>query len=139
MASYTATVPSARTQEQTWDYLADFRSTVEWDPSITKATLRSGTPGEVGARFEITLSQLGKEMTFVYECLEAVRPSRLVYQADTDSLTSTDTITVAPDAAVTYDAQLELKGIRKVADPLMELGLTRASDKARDGLAEQLA
>ena len=138
MADYRATVTSSRTQEQNWDYLADFRSTAEWDPSITRAELISGSPGEVGARFAITMNQLGKQTVLEYECVAAERPTRLVYRAETGSLTSTDTITVAPDGAVTYDAQLELKGVRKVADPLMEVALTRASDKARDGLAERI-
>ena len=55
------------------------------------------------------------------------------------SVVSTDTITVFADAAVQYDAQLELKGIRKLADPLVDVVLGRASDKARDGLAAKLA
>ena len=139
MADYTATVPSSRTQEETFDYLADFRSTAEWDPSISKAVLLSGHPGELGARFAITMEQLGKEVVLEYVTLEAQRPSKLVYRAETDSLTSTDTITVAPDGAVTYDAHIELKGLRKLADPVLEIGLTRASDKARDGLKQQLA
>lgn len=138
MANYTATVPSSLTREQTFDYLADFRSTAEWDPSISKAVLLSGTPGQVGARFEITLQQLGKEVVLEYVTVEAERPSRLVYRAESDSLVSTDTITVAEDAALTYHAELELKGVRKVAEPLAEVGLTRASDKARDGLAARL-
>jgi hypothetical protein len=45
-----ATVPASRSDEETFDYLADFRSTAEWDPSITKAVLLDGTPGEGSAR-----------------------------------------------------------------------------------------
>lgn len=139
MAHYRATVPSTRTQEETWDYLADFRSTAEWDPSIVRTHLVDGTPGEPGARFAVTFRQLGRESTLDYVTLEAVRPHRLVYRAVTRSVTSLDTITVGPDASVTYEAQLELHGVRKVLDPVLQLVLTRASDKARDGLAAHLA
>ena len=54
---------------------------------------------------------------------------------------SVDEVTVEPEGAgskVTYDAELELKGARKLAHPLVSVGFKRNSDKARSGLAERL-
>jgi hypothetical protein len=33
---------------------------------------------------------------------------------------------------------IELKGARKIADPLLQLGFKRLGDKARDGLRDKL-
>ena len=40
--------------------------------------------------------------------------------------------------SVTYAAKLELAGIRKLADPLLQIVFNRMGDKARDGLAEKI-
>jgi hypothetical protein len=139
MPNFEATIPSTWTRERTFDYLADFRSVAEWDPSMQSATLVAGQPGEVGARYELVMSTLGRETTLVYEAVEVQRPERFVMRCETDSLVSVDTITVAEDAAVTYDAQLDLKGLKKVADPAMQVGLVLASERAKHSLEEKLA
>ena len=142
MAHYDATIPSSWTPEETFDYLADFRTAAEWDPSIPEARLVSGAPGQVGAVYELVLEVLGKRTPLQYTALEVLRPTRIVYRAETDSIRSTDTITVrrqGGSTTVTYDAQLELKGVRKVADPAAQLGLHRESEKAGEGLQARLA
>ena len=139
MATYTATVPSSWSREETFAFMADFRNVAQWDPSIDRCTLVSGTPGAVGARYEVVMKTLGKETAIPYEAVEVAEPSRIVMRGETGSIVSLDTITVAADGAVTYNAELELKGVRKVADPLAQVALTRASDKARDGLRDKLA
>lgn len=52
---------------------------------------------------------------------------------------STDTITVAPEGSVTYDARLELRGARRLIDPVAQFLLTRASNKTRNSLADKLS
>jgi hypothetical protein len=55
---------------------------------------------------------------------------------------SLDTITIRDDghggASVTYDAKIDLKGVRKLVDPLLELAFKRLGDRARDGLRAKL-
>ena len=139
MANFEATIPSTWTREKIFDYLADFRSVAEWDPSMQSATLVSGTPGEVGARYELVMSTLGRETTLVYEAIEVQRPDRIVLRCETDSLVSLDTITVSDSAEVTYDAHLELKGLKKVAEPALQVGLVLASERAKRSLEEKLS
>jgi hypothetical protein len=65
----------------------------------------------------------------------------VVAVASSSKLTSVDTITVVPDAdgsVVTYDAQLTLSGVLKVADPLLALAFKRIGDRAAKGLIEAL-
>lgn len=142
MAGYEATIQSQWTRERTFDYLADFRGVAEWDPSITSSELQSGRAGEKGATYDVTLRAGGREMTIPYTAVEVVRPTRIRMRGETDSIVSLDTITVSESngqVQVTYRAELELKGVRKLADPLAELALTRASNKARDGLQQKLS
>lgn len=142
MAHYDATIPSSWTPQQTFDYMADFRHVAEWDPSIPEVTLVEGVPGEHGTTYEVWLEVLGRKTPLLYTCVEHRRPERLVFRAETDHVTSTDTITVGigPEGTtVTYDAQLDLHGVRKLADPVAGIALTRASDRAKAGLEVKLA
>ena len=142
MASFDATIPSSWSRERTFDYLADFRYVQQWDPSMQTATLVSGSAGEVGARYELVMSTLGRGTALVYEAVEVDRPSRFVMRCDTDALRSLDTVTIAEDSgqvSVTYDAELTLKGLRRVAEPAVEVGLVLASERAKLSLQEHLA
>lgn len=142
MASFDATIPSTWTREKTFDYLVDFRSVAEWDPSMQSATLVAGNAGQVGARYELVMSTLGRETTLVYEAVEVERPERFVMRCETDSLVSVDTITVADGGdgvQVTYDAEIDLKGLRKVGEPALQVGLVLASERAKSSLEEKLS
>jgi hypothetical protein len=49
-------------------------------------------------------------------------------------------VTVEPHgggAKVTYDAELELKGARRLAHPLVSVGFKRNSEEARTGLEDR--
>lgn len=143
MANYTATVTSTRTAEKVFEYLSDFSSVSEWDPSIVSATPQGGgDPRTVGASFHVVTKTSVSSVELDYETLELERPVRIVLRGENDSMISLDTITIASRAdggcEVTYAAELELKGARKLADPLLQLGFKRLGDKARDGLAAKL-
>lgn len=143
MANYTATVTSPRPADEVFAYLADFRTVQEWDPSITASEHINGDdPVKVGAMFKVTTSTKLKDVVLEYTTTELERPHKIVLVGENDTTTSTDTITIEERADggcdVTYDAELELKGARKLADPLLDLGFQRLGDKAKQGLAEKL-
>ena len=144
MAHYTATVTSPRPYAEVWQYMSDFRCVREWDPSITSVTLVRGTdPRAVGSAFRVVLDSPGPGDTEIEYEVRELAEGRLVVRGETPSLVSLDTITVVPGeggtgSAVTYDAELSLKGVRKVADPVLGVGFHRASDEARDGLHAKL-
>lgn len=138
MARYRAVVPTSRSQESVYGYLADFRSVAEWDPSITAAVLISGTAGQVGSRYRLTMQQLGRSTELVYETLEAAPSSRVVYRCETATFVSLDTVTVSEDGTLEYDAVITLKGVGRLLDPLMALLLRRLGARAREGLAGEL-
>lgn len=141
MARFETSVPSDRPLRQTFGYMADFRNVAEWDPSITSAVLTSGEPGTVGSTYDVTFSVAGQEVTLPYETIEVVDGERVVMRAETDALVSLDTIRVHNGGAVRveYTAQIDLKGARRLADPIADLALSRAGKEAAEGLTERLA
>ena len=103
----------------------------------------SPDPLELGARFEVEASFLGRSLPLTYETVEIERPRRVTVRADSGTFSSVDTLTFEPEPGggtlVTYDADLRLKSALKLFDPLMGIGFNRIADKARDGLRERLA
>ncbi len=143
MASYTATVSCTRSPDEVFAYLADFRSVAEWDPSVKSAVLvGADDPVAVGAIFRVTIKTTLSELVLDYTTIELDRPDRIVLRGEDKSMVSVDTIVIREDghdgAEVTYDAQIELKGVRKLADPLLGLAFKRLGNNARDGLRAQL-
>jgi hypothetical protein len=145
MAHYKATVPSPHTPDEVFRYLADFRSVAEWDPSITSATLigdGDGDPIAVGAEFRVTTRTRFSEIVLRYTTTELDPSRRIALRGENDSMVSIDTITITSadtGATVTYDAEIELKGMRRLVDPLLALAFKRLGDEARDGLRSRLA
>jgi uncharacterized protein YndB with AHSA1/START domain len=142
MPTYTGTVESPRPVPQVFAYMADFSNTKDWDPNITETAVTStGNPVRVGATFHVVQGSGLSKVELDYETVELVRDERVVLRAETDSLGSVDTITVAANgtgSTVTYEVDISLKGARKVAEPVMALFLKRIGNEAREGLQQQL-
>lgn len=142
MAEYTGTVDTTMSPEEAFDYMAEFSHTSEWDPNCETAERTTPDPLGVGSRFDLKFSGIaGKQLELGYEMKEFERPSRFVLEADEDHVRSLDTIEITPKgsgATVTYNAQLELKGAFKLADPILGMGLSKAGSEARDCLERKL-
>jgi len=142
MATYNGTAESNLRQDDAWCYLADLRSTKEWDPSVVAARLVRGEPGEVGSRYELEVSFAGRTVTLPYETVESERPRRVVFEAQTGSISVRDEATVrelAPGSGVSWKASLRLQGIRRLLDPVLQLAFGRLGRRAEEGLRERLA
>ena len=140
MAHYRGTVTTTAAVEEAFDYLADFSSVRDWDPTAISAENLSGRVGE-GAEFRVVVRFARREHEFVYRAIEFDRPTRLVLRAESSVVVSLDTIsfrTVARGTAVTYDATLEPKGWLRIADPILGLLFTRLGDNAAAGLEREL-
>jgi uncharacterized protein YndB with AHSA1/START domain len=142
MARYTATVTSPHPTAEIWSYLADLRSIAEWDPSIEKARLVSGDPSTVGARYQLEVGFLGSRVSLPYVAVTVEPPTRLVFTAETESVTVRDEARIRPKAdggtSLTWDAELRLKGARRLLDPLLHLAFNRLGSRAARGLRVRL-
>jgi hypothetical protein len=121
--------------------MADFSNAVRWDPSVVEALRTSeGALGE-GSTFDLVVEFGGRKIPMRYEIVSFDEPRSFVVEAQKASFVSRDTITVAPagdGSTVHYDALLELKGVRRALEPLMQLLFKRTGDKAAAGMRAAL-
>jgi carbon monoxide dehydrogenase subunit G len=142
MARYVDAIDLPIPIEEAFDYLADFSRTAEWDPGVVEARRITRGTVRLGSRFRVTVSFFGRRIPLEYRITEFERPSHLVLSGGDSSIRSVDEITFVPrpgGTRVTYEARLELLGIRRIADPMLHLLFLRIGRLAVRGLRERLA
>jgi carbon monoxide dehydrogenase subunit G len=142
MARYRASLETERPREELFTYLSDFSTTQEWDPGVVSAERVNGSPVQVGAEFRLLAEFLGRRTPITYRIIEYDPPHAVTFFGENERVTSRDRITfetLARGTRITYDAALELKGVLKVADPLLGLAFKRVGDRALSGLRRKLA
>lgn len=143
MARYETTVQTGWDPAATYAYLAEFSNVADWDPGVVSARSLSDDPLATGARFEVVARAFGRETPLTYETISSEPPQRVVLRAETATLISLDELRFEAlpggGTAVTYEADLRLKGPLKALDPVLKLAFKRIGDAARDGLAARLA
>ena len=141
MARYTATILSTLQAADAFAYMADFSNARLWDPSVSSAARQGQGPIEVGTTFALVARFAGREVPLTYAIVKYEPPSLVVLEAQR-GFVSRDTITVAEAAGggstVHYDAVLELRGIGRLLDPLVQLAFKRTGAKAEAGLRAAL-
>jgi len=141
MAIYTTSIDSSLTPLEAFAYMAAFENVAHWDPGVVEAQRLTDGPVHLGTEFRV-LTQTGKRrIPLTYRVSEFEEGSRLVLVASTSTLRSVDEIrVVAKDtgSVVTYEANLSLLGILRVANLLLNSTLQKIGDRARDGLRREL-
>jgi carbon monoxide dehydrogenase subunit G len=131
-----------RDPEATFAYLSDFSSSAEWDPGIAEARRLTPAPTAVGSRFEVIALFRGKRQRFEYVVTSYDGGRRIALHGEGEKAVSDDMITVTAGAGggsrVAYDADIRLKGVLRVAEPLLGSTFRRMGDDALDGLAAKL-
>ena len=128
--------------ETAFDYLADFHRTTEWDPGVVEAERRTPAPTRLGSAFRVVVSTLGvrRPLEYTITCYE--RPHRLVLEGGDEGLTSIDDIAFAEregGCRVTYEARVELRGLARLADPILDVAFQVIGRLAARGLRERFA
>ena len=126
----TVTVPGR--QEDVFAFLADFTTTMEWDPP-TRTTERISGDGGVGTRYRNVSRVLGSDTEILYTVVVHEPPRRLELDGTTSSMEMHDTIEVEQDGDlvhVTYRAEFHPQGALKLATPLLPPALKVLGDSA---------
>ena len=138
----TLTVPQPLSR--VWDYVSDFTSTVDWDPPTQECerTTSSGEDGKgVGTVYRNVSKVAGSNTEIIYTVTEYVARERLQLRGDMSTMNLLDTITFSGDeksTTLTYHAEFDPKGVAKLVEPVLPLGLKRLGDKTADSLEETL-
>lgn len=142
MSRYRASIDTDWAPAMAFDYLSDFSTSAEWDPGVVEAVrLPSASLGE-GTQFRLVARFLGRETPLTYRIVEYDPPRAVTFLGESSTVVSRDRITfetIGGRTRVTYDAVLQLKGVLRLADPLLALAFNRVGDRARDGLRGVLA
>ncbi len=131
----------ARPPAQAFAYVADFSNAAEWDPGIPEARKVSDGPVGQGSEFEVVALFRGKRQRFHYVVTAFEPERRLVLTGEGEKAASVDEITFEPTEAgtrIVYVADIRLKGIARVAEPLLAQTMNRMADDALAGLKSVL-
>ncbi|MGZ4174868.1 MAG: SRPBCC family protein [Solirubrobacteraceae bacterium] len=142
MAHYRASIDIQQAREDAFAYLSDFSTTREWDPGVVEAERLDGQAVAEGTEFRLVAEFLGRRNELTYRIVEYEPPHAVTFIGENATVVSRDRITFDPTAAgtrVTYDADLALKGLLRIADPLLALAFNRVGDRALAGLRRAFA
>lgn len=141
MARYVARVRTPMSPEEAFGFLADFRTFAEWDPNVLSSVQVAGDGPGIGAAYDVTVDNRGREVTLRYEIDDHRPPQRVRIVGRSRRFVSIDVVDIAASgtgAVVTYGATLRLRGPLVIADPLLRRTFRRLGDAASEGLVRAL-
>jgi len=142
VARYVTEIESRLSPADAFDYMADFANARFWDPSVSEARRESDGPVAAGSTFHIVSRFAGRDVPLLYTVITHEPPGRVVLEARKPGFVSRDTITIraagAGGSIVHYDALLELRGARRVLDPILQRLFNRIGEHATGGLQTAL-
>jgi len=127
-------------QSLLFNYMADFTSTRNWDPSVVDAQLTSDAPIQLGSEFLIDLKMGFTVVQLNYKIVEFTPPSLVVLKCTTKDYTLTDRITISPNQANEHQSILEYKvtlnyhNSNAAKAKIGQFALNRFASKAFDNL-----
>ena len=142
MARYIVHVRTPKAPAEAFAYMADLTNFAYWDPGVDGVEQVEGDGPGPGTAFDVAIKLPGRNMTLRYDTMSFDDASTTMTAfAENSLLTSEDTITVQADgngAIVTYDAELRLKGLLALSDPLLGLTFNQIGNRAAAGLIKAL-
>ncbi len=143
MARYVVRVRTLMPPAEAFAYMADLTNFAEWDPGVDRVEQVDGNGAGLGAAFDVAVKVPGRTMTLRYDTVAFDGASNTMTAfAQNAWMTSEDTVTVEADgdgSIVAYDAELKLRGLLGLSDPLLGLMFNQIGDRAAAGLVEALA
>ena len=134
------TIRVARPIEKVFAYLADFRTTTEWDLGTVLTTRVSGDGG-VGSVYATRGTFMGRrnDLTYVVEELEPFR--RIALRGSNATVLayhSLDLAALGAGTIVTYRVTFELSGAARLLGPLLSSPMGRLGDAGATGMKAAL-
>jgi hypothetical protein len=141
VASFRTSIDSSLSQEEAFAYMAAFEHASEWDPSVRESRRLDDGELSTGTRFRIVSHFAGRDVPLVFEIVRYEPPRLVVLEARDPSFSARDEIAVEPAGAgsvVSYDATLDVRGVRRLLEPAMQATFARSGRAAETGLRDRL-
>lgn len=133
---------TSRPIDEVFAYVADFQTTADYDPGVLRATRRDDGPVDVGATYDVLAVFFGRRIPMHYRIERYEPPSLVVLAGEAATTAARDEIrfssTEGGGTRIDWTLELRLKGVGRVAEPVMAPLMRRVGRKALDGLAERL-
>jgi uncharacterized protein YndB with AHSA1/START domain len=123
-----------------WEYLSDFTTTTEWDPGTVRTTRTAGN-GDVGTTYHNVSKFAGREVELTYTVADYDPQQQITLIGENSSIRTVDTMRFSGDATrseVVYTATFAPKGVLRLTEPLLPLGMKKIADATQDSLQEHL-
>ncbi len=140
MAHYFRNLVVKTTQEEAFEYVADFTHAV-WDPATLACEKVTDGPIGVGTTFMLKAKFLTGSMNLPYTITEFEPYTRLVLVGETGMMKYIDVITFEARSGgivVGYDAALTFKGLFGLGEIFFRPAFKQIGDSATDGLINAL-
>jgi len=142
MARFVTRVRTPLAPEAAFAYMADLTNFARWDPGVRRAEAVTTSEPGLGAEFDVEVNGIPRPLLLRYRLTTYRHPHEVVAEATSKRLHSLDRITVVPDdstgSLVTYDAELNLRGVPSVFDPFLSMVFGRIGRQAEQGLMKAL-
>ena len=143
MAHYVTTLIIPRSIEESFEFISDFRNAPRWDPQSLEAYKVTDGPIGRGTSFLLIGSFLKQKLILPYEIVVYEPPSELVLVGESDMLSYRDRLEFSADGdaqtRLTYNAQLDFKGIFRLGDPVLQRLFKYIGDKATEHIPQAVA
>ena len=134
------TVVVEKPLDAVFDYLSNFTTTTDWDPSTVTTVRRHGNGG-VGTTYLNTSTFLGRTTQLTYIVREFIPGKRIRLRGENKTVIAVDTLTFRPVASgteVTYAAEFTFKGPSRLLAPLLRPAIERLGQQAQAGMRTAL-
>lgn len=127
--------------DEAFAFVADFATSAQWDPGVAWAERLDTSPLGVGSRYRLGV-RMGGRVTPMEYVVTAFEPVRRVVLAGTGAgVVAVDEIVFEATPTGThidYTADIQLRGLMRLATPFAGGALARIARDARDGMQRAL-
>ena len=142
MTRLVETATTSLDQATAFANVAEFANIDLWDPGVVNSVKETSDPTGVGTSYALDLEYGGRKTKMRYTITEWVPNEKVVLIGEGGIVAAVDTISFAPEGdqtLVTYEADLRLTGIARLAQPFMKSRFDAIGKSAGDGLRRWLS
>lgn len=128
--------------EEAFAFVGDFANAQGWDPGVESSRNATGSPVGVGTRYDLIVIFGDRRLPMTYEVTVFDPPRRVVLHGTGSTVTAVDDIRFEPSPSGTrihYTADLRLKGLARVAEPLLRGRFHETGRRAMAGMESAFA
>jgi carbon monoxide dehydrogenase subunit G len=131
-----------RPLEEVFAFVGDFANSARWDPGVAEARNVTEGPVRIGTRYDLVVVFNGRSLPMTYEVTEYQPPSRVALRGTGSAVNALDDIrfeTTPGGTRIRYTADLRLRGVLRVLEPLLRGKFEETGRRAIAGMRAALA